>query len=495
MKKTFLTLFWFPEARYKLLAQGLMFFVLLFGVYTLQAQSKHYFSGKMYIDTAGFIYISMHDTVILNGNNTTVREQTTTKRGMLSFADSTNWRSDNGSFVNGYVRSHKTGAFVFPVGQGIYRPAAVSKAADAAPTDVAYYNTAQFDKNALDADINEIRDETWFIIGATAAVISLSWSADISSFANSLTHIGIAGWDGTKWVKIASAVDAVSPIFGTSSDLSTNGSISTLSEITPNSYYAYTLAAVDCPELECDIALDLTVYLQGVTLPSGLMSNYLQTGLYSYTSNARLPKDDPYKPNGIVTTYPEILNTNGPAGNVVDWVLVEIWGDFTPGIPPITYYQLFESRALLLQTNGKVVDIEGNKPKFNFVDGTDIRVVVRHRNHLDVVSSELFSGTKDVTYDFTTAATKAVVSAMSQALPQEVSYGKYCMWAGDFDNNHQMNSLDATFFFSLYRYESFNDYILGDVTMDGIVNVDDDSFVTHNTKIGLFGPMRYFVKK
>jgi len=129
------------------------------------------------------------------------------------------------------------------------------------------------------------------------------------------------------------------------------------------------------------------------------------------------------------------------------------------------------------------------------VYGTDIRVIVKHRNHLDVASSELFSGTKDITYDFSTAATKAVETAMSQAPPQEERHGKYCMWAGDFDNNHQLNSLDATFFFSLYRYESFNDYILGDVTMDGIVNIDDDSFVTHNTKIGLFGSLRFFIKK
>jgi len=469
--------------------------VLLFGIYSLQAQNKHYFAGKMYIDTAGLIYISMHDTVKLNGNITTVREPAIDKHGMLSFADSTNWRSDNGSFVNGYVRSHKTGAFVFPVGQGIYRPAAVSKAADAAPTDVAYHNTAQFDKNSYNTDINDVSDETWFILGTTAAVITLSWSADISSFANSLTHIGIAGWDGTKWVKIASAVDAVSPIFNAPSEITANGSVSTLSEITPNSYYAYTLAVVDCPEAECDITLDLTVFLQGVMQPSGLMSNCLQKNCIGTLNKALLPIDDPYKPNGVVTTYSEIFDMDGPAGKVVDWILVEIWGDFTPGIPPITYYQLFESRALLLQTNGKVVDINGNKPKFHFVDDSEIRVVVKHRSHLGVVSSLLFPGKGSIVYDFSTAPTQALHASMTLDPPETETCGKYCMWAGDFNYNQILDAVDATFSLVQVRNHIHSEYTPADLNMDGLVDDEDEFFIANNTKIGLFGPMRYFIKK
>ena len=246
---------------------------------------------------------------------------------------------------------------------------------------------------------------------------------------------------------------------------------------------------------KCKFTLDLTVYLQGVTQPSGLMSNYLQDKTYSPLPNAKLPEDDPYKPNGVVTTYPEILNFNGPAGLVTDWILVEIWGDFTPGIYPITYYQLFESRALLLQPDGKVVDIAGNKPKFDFVYGTDIRVVVKHRNHLAVISSKLFSGTKDIIYNFSTATTQAISALMTLQLPQVNAYGKYSMWAGEYNNNNILDAVDATFLLIQIREENHNEYNAGDVNMDGLVDGDDELFIKHNTKIGLYGPLRYFIKK
>ena len=51
----------------------------------------------------------------------------------------------------------------------------------------------------------------------------------------------IAGWNGTKWVKLESQIDP-SSIFSTTSSLS-KGSITTTNEIIPNTYSVYTLAA------------------------------------------------------------------------------------------------------------------------------------------------------------------------------------------------------------------------------------------------------------
>jgi len=506
MKKRFITSFWFYDAKNTLLVPGLMFFVLLFGVFSLQAQNKHHFAGKMYIDTAGFVYISKHDTVNLNGTVTTVRQPALAKRGILSFADSTDWKSGNGSFVNGYVRSHKTGAFIFPVGQGTYRPAAISKSAGAAPTDAAYHNSAQYDKSALDADINDITDESWFILGTTAAIITLSWSEDISSLADNITNIGIAGWDGTKWVKIASAVDNVSPIFGTSSDLSATGSVSTLSEVEPNSYFAYTLAIVECPELDCDVTLDLTLFLEGVTQAGPIMTTYLQ-GPSRYPGlvpDKVLPEENPFK-NRI--SYCTLINEpTAPTGKVVDWITVEIMTNFEPfildGIQYVSY-DVVESRALLLKFDGTVVDSMGKKPKFKPYNTDNVRIAVKARNHLSVISNELFAFDSDVVCNFAEDVNKALKLSWASYPPMIERNGVACLYAGDIWNgsatDRTVNIINAV---DIDRYNTrlksgwnLGDYMFEDVNMDAMLDGGDGSYININGRQIIQSPLLYYIKR
>jgi len=476
---------------------------LLFCSSALFAQNKHYFAGKMYIDTAGFVYIAKHDTVNLHGNVTSVRQPAVDKRGMLSFADSTDWKSDNESFVNGYVRSHKTGAFIFPVGQGAYRPAAISKSADAAPTDVAYYNTAQYDKNALDADIDNITDESWLIFGTTAAVITLSWSADISSLADKITNIGIAGWDGAKWVKIASAVDNVSPIFGTTSDLSTTGSISTLSEIEPNSYFAYTLAIVECPELECDVKLELTLFLEGAMRSDGTMTNYLQgppkfVGLLDKS----LPVHNPY--TGMPEVYYQINDTLGPAGKVVDWILVEIIANVAETGFRVWSYDLIEKRALLLKPNGCVVDTNGMIPGFKVNDIDSVQIAVQHRNHLSILSSVRLPYDSKIKYDFSENVYQALKVPWASYQPMRLlSNGMACMWAGDIWNGasidgtrNALNSTDYERFRSgLAKSYILGEYLFEDLNIDGMINDGDGALVNFNHRLNMQSPLLYYIKR
>jgi uncharacterized protein (TIGR02145 family) len=78
----------------------------------------------------------------------------------------------------------------------------------------------------------------------------------LSSFADNLRALCVAGWDASlnKWVALPSAADTTSPIFGTASVLATSGTVSTSSAIVPNSYAAYSLGKkLTCPE-DIDIA-------------------------------------------------------------------------------------------------------------------------------------------------------------------------------------------------------------------------------------------------
>jgi hypothetical protein len=241
MKKTLFNL-WLTNAKTKSLALLLIFIVM--GGFSLHAQMFNYVAGNVYINTAGFAYISTGDTVRIEGNMTTVRDTTVLKRGMLSFAGDADWTSGNNSYVNGYVRSHKATPFIFPIGQGGYRPAAISASDDLLPTDAAYYNTAQYDIAELSGNLTGVTNESWIILGKTPAKITLSWSTDISDLTPALGNLCIAGWNATtmKWEEIPSVADVTS-LFDVASNLEVKGSLTTFSPLVPNNYAAYTLGA------------------------------------------------------------------------------------------------------------------------------------------------------------------------------------------------------------------------------------------------------------
>ena len=231
-----------------------VFFFLGLLPFSLLAQNAHYATGEVFIDRSGFMYIRTADTLNLEGAMVTVRHTNEAQRGMLSFAGTSEWKSGSSAFVNGFVRTNSTSAFTFPIGQTSYRPARISKAASASPTDAAYYTPALYSTVALETDIVAVTNESWVIQGTTPAVITLSWSSDISALADHLSKLSIAGWDGTKWVKIASAVDVTSSIFESASTLTGRGSVSTAAAIVPNTYAAYTLAVEAPPPVIYEIS-------------------------------------------------------------------------------------------------------------------------------------------------------------------------------------------------------------------------------------------------
>lgn len=168
------------------------------------------------------------------------------------------------NMVDGYVKVTGSNRFVFPVSDNsVYRPFA----ATADGTIGAYFSAnpntaitsshkggnypplptgAPFPTTSKDANIGKVStQEYWDINGATATKITLSWHLEsaMSSLApgGNLAKVYIVGWNGSRWVKLPSTVDAVS-LFGGGSNLNT-GSMTTTSAIIPNTYLAYTFGA------------------------------------------------------------------------------------------------------------------------------------------------------------------------------------------------------------------------------------------------------------
>ena len=256
------------------------------------------------------------------------------------------------------------------------------------------------------------------------------------------------------------------------------------------------------------IALNLTLFLQGVTREGPAMTNYLQSPSYDpgLIPDKALPVNNPY--TGMPQFYHQINDTLGPAGKVVDWILVEIMTNFDSfsldGIE-YTYYSLLESQALLLKPNGTVVDTNGHLPRFRFLEDGQVRIAIKHRNHLSVITPNLLDFDNDLTYNFSDAVTKALKISWARYQPMEFRNGVWCLYAGDLWNGNAtdatlnvINATDIERFNSSLRLPTIwvsGTYMVEDVNMDGMIDSADDVFILPNARQVTQSPLLYFIKR
>lgn len=188
--------------------------------------------------------------------------------------------ANDANHIDGYVRNLGAGLFVYPVGDdGFYGPFA----ATGAGTTGAYFHTdpttamtsklgggtypilpvtpsgLAFPVTSKSVALNAVSTvEYWDIDGAGASKITLTWDAgsNVGTLtSNTLSRLCIVGWNPTtsQWVKINSVIDPTS-VLGTASD-PTSGSITTKSNIIPNTYTIYTLGA-GIPDLAPSITIN-----------------------------------------------------------------------------------------------------------------------------------------------------------------------------------------------------------------------------------------------
>jgi hypothetical protein len=222
---------------------------------------------------AQMTFFSNHNFVTGGGGaqpGVILTERATGNFGVLNFAGDnlTSTGASDAGYVDGYVRKYGAGTFVFPVGDN---GALGQFAASADGTIGAYFHTdpntaatsnlftgsdyaalpsgGPFATSSIGTNVEVVSTvEYWDIDGANATPLTLTWdtgSAIASLTGNNLAKLTIAGWNGTQWVAIPSKVDATSVLGGSSS--LTDGSITTLSPLAPDSYTAYTFASLILP--------------------------------------------------------------------------------------------------------------------------------------------------------------------------------------------------------------------------------------------------------
>ena len=128
-----------------------------------------------------------------------------------------------------------------------------------------------------------------------------------------------------------------------------------------------------------------------------------------------------------------------PYADVVDWVLLETRNaDSAAGATIETMSSRF---AAFILNDGSIVDLDGTSNlKFNTQSDTNNFVVIRHRNHLGILSSSDLDYSSGVfSYDFTSSADKAFNSGQ-----KNLGNGAYGMPGGDANADGEVNESDKT---------------------------------------------------
>jgi len=202
------------------------------------------------------------------------------------------------------------------------------------------------------------------------------------------------------------------------------------------------------------VRVNLKIYLQGPYL-----NNNMSTSLAGI-----LPLSQPYI--GVPWSYNGTESVQSLPTGVVDWVLLELRSSTT---------SIISMRAVFLKSDGTVVDLDRTSPViFDGVADGNYYVVVKHRNHLAIMSANPITLSSTTTfYDFTTGLDKAYGTNSLKDLGGSI----FGMYAGDVNGDgiikYNGANNDRGFVYSKIGGGSTTATWLGydrcDINLDGIV--------------------------
>ncbi len=168
---------------------------------------------------------------------------------------------------------------------------------------------------------------------------------------------------------------------------------------------------------------------------------------------------------------------------VVDWVLVELRQAATPDAAISSTILSGWPKACFLKSDGSIMNYDGSGLTVNSVFTGNLYVIVRHRNHIAVMSSAGMILSDDGTsysYDFTTDVTQAYGG--EAGYKQIPATAKYAMVAGDADGDGNIWTSDFNKWAVLFYQQ--NEYYDADFNMDGDVFVTDYDIWAANFMLG-----------
>jgi C1A family cysteine protease len=210
---------------------------------------------------------------------------------------------------------------------------------------------------------------------------------------------------------------------------------------------------------------NVRVFLQGPYSGSSM-----STGL-----NAILPTFQPYGGSPWNYSGSESVASGFFASHtdIVDWILVELRTGTDAG-------SAVASRACFLKSDGSAVDLNGTSQVTFGVPAGSYYIVVRHRNHLAIMSASAVAlSASSSLYDFTTAQSQAYTTGPDPmiVLPDST----FGMVAGDASPSGLVNASDRLV---VKNNTGASGYNIGDVDLSGLVNATDRLKVKNSTGLG-----------
>lgn len=204
-------------------------------------------------------------------------------------------------------------------------------------------------------------------------------------------------------------------------------------------------------------------------------SNNMQAAL---ADNNVLPLVQPF--NIIPWNYngsEQLATTSIIPADIIDWVLVELRDTSNDAI-------IVATKAALLASDGTVWDTDGFQGvNFSNLNG-EYYVVLRPRNHLAVISSNVLSLPNLSLYDFTQSSN--VLSGSSQ---MTFINGIYALKAGDINADGVVSVTDFNTYIS--QAAGINQYVNSDLDFNATTTVDDFNLYINNASIIGVQQIRY----
>ena len=177
------------------------------------------------------------------------------------------------------------------------------------------------------------------------------------------------------------------------------------------------------PNVVLGIKVNTIAFLQGALLnsPNNLMRDDLRDLLY-------IPTTSPYS-DGL-TCADTVFDQGGTSGtgladdDIVDWIFVELRDENDNTL-------VMSSQSGLLQRDGDIVSVDGISGLEFAVSAKNYYVVVKHRNHLGVMTANAVAlSSTATTVDFTDATNQITFGSNAQTI-FGVPTGVVAMWAGN----------------------------------------------------------------
>ncbi len=216
-----------------------------------------------------------------------------------------------------------------------------------------------------------------------------------------------------------------------------------------------------------EIIVELPVVNTKIFLEGPFLSGTMLTDL---NSSGYLPLAQPYSADPWNYTGAEEIDNNyfSTHPDIVDWVLIQLRTDISEGTTAAT-------RSAFLKSDGVVVDTDGISPvSFSVSTNDEYYIVIKHRNHLSVMSSEKISvsGATPL-YDFTTGQDKAYGTDPMI----DLDGGVFGTPTGDVDFNGIIDALDRG---TVWNDRNLSGYNISDVNLNGLIDAIDRGIIWNN---------------